>query len=329
MNAVSEVTRASEAVSAGLERFAETVSRVEKAKVFLSFAATGPRLPATRRRKKTGRKDPYALLGREVFAPWRLVVDEAEQNLQFLIVTFRNLDWTSAWSPGVIDYIGCAFETASEIVPAREPLLALWEHDKREAACGLADQLEGFSVQFATWSDLLAKSHLHRLSDRDRTGINNLDDVRREGDVERSSDREDDAAIISPEARFPAARDALLERAGGGLSLREAADALGVTRQALHKRIVKGTVLGMMRDREIVVPVIQLTGDEGSKKDVLPGVDHVARLFEEADAGPWSALQFLVEKDPNLGRAPIDALRAGEASKVATAARAYLGLDEG
>ena len=113
---------------------------------------------------------------------------------------------------------------------------------------------------------------------------------------------------------------------GGGLSLTEAAQALGVTRQNLHKRIHTGSALGMLLDNRIVVPK-QLVAGDGRTID-LNGVERVAWPFLDTKAGAWSALQFLLDLDPNLGRPPIDALRAGDAVGAEHAARAYLGLDE-
>ncbi|MBN9560401.1 MAG: hypothetical protein J0H14_06660 [Alphaproteobacteria bacterium] len=127
---------------------------------------------------------------------------------------------------------------------------------------------------------------------------------------------------------FPAVRDALLERAGGALSLTEAANALGISRQGLHKRISSGSALGMMRDGEIVVPRLQFSAAPG-KRSILRGIDQVTKVFRQAEAGAWSELQFLLDPDPNLGRAPIDALKDGAIEAVVHAARAYVQLTEG
>lgn len=135
----------------------------------------------------------------------------------------------------------------------------------------------------------------------------------------------------SPEpaaAGFAAAREALLAAAGGALSLTEAAKALGVTRQNLHKRIHTGSALGMLLEDRIVVPKLQLVGGDG-RTTVVPGIERVMRPFLAAKAGAWSALQFLLDPDPNLGRPPIEALRAGNIAGAEQAARAYLGLDDG
>ena len=101
---------------------------------------------------------------------------------------------------------------------------------------------------------------------------------------------------------------------------------LGVTRQALHKRIKAGTALGMMDGEELVLPKLQFVSS-GEKVRLVKGLGEVISLFERS--GGWSALQFLVEKDPNLAAAPIEALNAGKVEAVVAAARAYLSLDEG
>ena len=112
------------------------------------------------------------------------------------------------------------------------------------------------------------------------------------------------------------------------MSLTEAANALGVTRQNLHKRIHAGSTLGMMLDGRIALPRIQLVSAAG-KTVIVAGIERVLRPFLESKAGAWSALQFLLDQDPNLGRRPIDALKAGDIVGAEHAARACLGLDEG
>ena len=62
---------------------------------------------------------------------------------------------------------------------------------------------------------------------------------------------------------------------------------------------------------------------------IVAGIERVLRPFLDSRAGAWSALQFLLDQDPNLGRRPIDAVKAGDIVAVEHAAGAYLGLDEG
>jgi hypothetical protein len=49
------------------------------------------------------------------------------------------------------------------------------------------------------------------------------------------------------------------------------------------------------------------------------GLSKVVPLF--AEAGGWSALQFLIDADPNLGVTPIEALWANRVNAVVDAAR--------
>jgi|ThiBiot_300_plan_2_1041538.scaffolds.fasta_scaffold00112_74 DNA-directed RNA polymerase specialized sigma24 family protein len=127
------------------------------------------------------------------------------------------------------------------------------------------------------------------------------------------------------EKQFDQYRAALLDKAGGGLSLTEAAKLLGLSRQAVHKRIKTNSVLGMMNGTELVLPRAQFTKIEG-QVEVLPGIAEVLKQFKMA--GNWSALQFLVESDPNLADIPLHALAEGRTEDVCHAAKAYLGIDE-
>jgi len=120
---------------------------------------------------------------------------------------------------------------------------------------------------------------------------------------------------------------ALLKDAGGGVSLAEAAQALGISCAAMHALISTGRALGLMHGDRIVVPRLQFRCRDG-RSEILPGIEQVVHLFQETQAGPWAALQFLLEPDPNLGTAPIAALRDGRVAAVVHAARAYLRVDE-
>lgn len=134
------------------------------------------------------------------------------------------------------------------------------------------------------------------------------------------------AASPSSQESFAEITSDLLERAGGGASLTEGARLLGISRQALHKRIKAGSALGIMDGQKLVFPRLQWV-QRGQGMEQVAGLSELLPLFDEA--GGWSALQFLIEIDPNLSEPPIDALRAGRVADVVAAARAYLGLDEG
>jgi hypothetical protein len=192
--------------------------------------------------------------------------------------------------------LGDAFFTLCDLTAARSELLVLFHHDRSRASEELAKHLDVATQQFELSAKLLA-----------------------DAEASPSGDAAD-------EHRFAQLRANLLEKAGGGLSLTQGAELLGVTRQALHKRIKAGTALGMMDGDEIVLPRLQFV-EGGAKTTFVSGLSMVVPLF--AEAGGWSALQFLIDPDPNLGVAPIEALRAGRADAVVDAARAYLGLDEG
>lgn len=124
-----------------------------------------------------------------------------------------------------------------------------------------------------------------------------------------------------------AAYAALLAAAGGALSLAEAAEALAISRPAMHALISSGRVLGMMHGDQIVVPRLQFRS-RGGQCEIVPGIERVVRLFDETTAGPWAALPFLLDPDPNLGAAPVAALRAGQVEAVEHATRAFLRTDE-
>lgn len=132
---------------------------------------------------------------------------------------------------------------------------------------------------------------------------------------------------MSSEARFAEMTRLLLQRAGGGLSLTEAAKLLGTSRQALHKRVKSGSALGMMEGDELVLPKFQFV-EKHDRTSILDGLAKVIKLFDASRAGRWSALQFLIEQDPNLAMAPVDVLKTGEVQQVANAAAAYLDVDE-
>jgi hypothetical protein len=206
--------------------------------------------------------------------------------------------WTS--SPEADALATEAIELLAELTPVPRQLMALYRRDREAGLVELTRHLAVVERQYALAASLVARAG--------------------EGEGVRPSP---DPASES----FAAARKALLASAGGVLSLTEAANALGVTRQNLHKRIHVGSALGMLLDGRIVVPRLQLAPGDG-KTVTIAGIERVVRPFIEAKAGAWSALQFLLDPDPNLRRPPIDALRAGDIAGAEHAARAYLGLDE-
>jgi hypothetical protein len=192
-----------------------------------------------------------------------------------------------------------AFVLLSDLTPARTELLRLCRYDRPRAFTELAKHLELVTNQFELSAHLLAE-------------------------IEAG----DQPSVFAGDQRFVDSSAALLERSGGGVSLTEGAKLLGMTRQALHKRIKSGSALGMMHGPELVLPRVQFVSADGVTR-LVGGLSEVVTLFDESRAGGWSALQFLVDPDPNLGDAPIRLLSRGDVAAVVSAARAYLSLDEG
>jgi hypothetical protein len=111
------------------------------------------------------------------------------------------------------------------------------------------------------------------------------------------------------------ARDWLLREEGGIVSAAQAAQALGVTRQAVDKRRKRGTLIGLdLGRRGYAYPVWQI-GPEGA----LPGLDAVLR--ELRDESPWGQAAFFLTTNVWLdGATPLAALRRGEVDRVLRAA---------
>lgn len=194
-----------------------------------------------------------------------------------------------------------AFWSLCELTPADTQLKHLFEQDRFRACRELVRHVDVYADQLQLATGLaedLAKSEGHAINNEDAT---RLETIQRE----------------------------LLEQAGDALTLTQAAERLGMTRQGLHKKIKTGAALGLMIGDTFVVPVAQFVdGDSGTA--VVAHLRDVLSLFTTSGAGTWSALQYLIEPDPALsGRIPLDQLKAGETKAVIAAARAFLGLDEG
>ena len=190
-----------------------------------------------------------------------------------------------------------AFRVLSEITPAESQLLDLLVRDRPRAFQELT-------------------RHLDLVVDQLRAAIQLASDLETVG----SSDENEEKARLNVVS-------ALIADAGKWLSLTEAAGRLNVSRQALHKRIGLGTALGLVYGPRFKVPEVQFVVKDGKLK-IVDGLGPVMREFDDAGAGRWSALQFLIEIDPTLRRTPLEALKAGERDAVVRAARAYLSLDE-
>jgi len=216
----------------------------------------------------------------------------------------RNLlvhDWTP--SEAVLPLYRTAFDSLCELTPADTQLKALFERNVVRACHELAGHVDLVAEQ------LEATSRLAETLDAD-------------------PDAGQGPANANEAAQLATVENELLEKAGERLTLTEAAARLGVSRQALHKKIKSGAALGVMHGEKLVLPAAQFV--EGVKgQTIVPHLKEVLALFDESGAGPWSALQFLIETEPSLGAAPLGLLEHGTLAPVIAAARAYLGLDEG
>jgi hypothetical protein len=192
-----------------------------------------------------------------------------------------------------------AFRMLCEITPADSQLRNLLAHDRPRAFHELA-------------------RHLDIVAEQLKAAIELATDLRTVASDETSREEQ---------ARLQAVQAEILRKAGEALSLTEAAHQLEVSRQALHKRIRSGSALGLMRGSELVVPTAQFV-DKDNKIKIVDDLNAVVTLFDKSGAGRWSALQFLVEVDPLLGKVPLDALKEGEVDAVVRAVRAFLSLDE-
>lgn len=283
--------------SAAIGRF---VRQVEGAAAYLTIAHSGEKPRSAPAKALARHFAPGAALSRD--HGWhRSLVSMSASRLQGLVVVFVKYPVQGQGAQAELE----AFKMLLELTPAGPPLLALASRDKARAYGELAKHMDLVCLQFEAAAAL--------------------------ADSLTSPEPASSSATTTEEpasADFPAVRNALLDRAGGVLTLTEAARRLDVSRQALHKRISAGSALGMMVDDQIVVPTMQIATMAG-RPAILGGVGDVTKLFKSVEAGPWMALQFLVDPNPNLGRAPVEALRRGDIEPVLAAARAHLRCDEG
>jgi hypothetical protein len=109
----------------------------------------------------------------------------------------------------------------------------------------------------------------------------------------------------------------LLAREGGVLGASEVAEILGITRQAVNKRVQAKTLFALQTAKHgMSFPAWQLVDGE-----VLPGLPEVLRSLDPT-LGPWMTLAFFLEDHVALGgRSPLQALREGDVESVLRAAR--------
>lgn len=132
------------------------------------------------------------------------------------------------------------------------------------------------------------------------------------------------AAVRDPLAaariRGLAARERLIDRAGGLLRVGEAAERLGVSTQAVNGRRSRKTILAIpMPNGEWVYPACQF-----AKFGLVPGIDAFVRAFQDAD--PWTRLAVLLApSDRYDGKSALELLKEGKEAEARSIAATYGG----
>jgi hypothetical protein len=132
----------------------------------------------------------------------------------------------------------------------------------------------------------------------------------------------DAAAVRDPLAaarvRGIAARERLIDGAGGLLRLSEAAEWLAVTTQAVSGRRSRQTILAVpLPNGEWVYPACQFTED-----GLVPGIDAFVRASSEAD--PWTRLAVLLAPSGRYsGKSALDLLKEGREAEARSIAATY------
>ncbi len=116
------------------------------------------------------------------------------------------------------------------------------------------------------------------------------------------------------------ARRRLLDAEGGTMGVEVVAKRLGLSRQAVDKRRLAGTLLALhVGKRGYLYPSWQFDDRAGG---LLHGLHRVLAALADHDA--WMQLAFLLNKNLRLGGgSPLAALRAGRVDEVVAAAEAY------
>lgn len=111
--------------------------------------------------------------------------------------------------------------------------------------------------------------------------------------------------------RLAVARQKLIERADGALTVEEAAQLLGATTVEVRARIRRGMLVAYPTSVGDYLPRAQFAGD-----DVLPGLEEVLAAMHLQD--PWMRFQLLLDNDV------IGVLRDGRIQDAVRAVRTYL-----
>jgi hypothetical protein len=129
---------------------------------------------------------------------------------------------------------------------------------------------------------------------------------------------DDDFVIDDAHVRGAKLKEDLVEKAGGLLSSKKAAEVLGISPRALHKRLSKGSLVALqMAGGGLGYPAFQFENDL-----MQAGISAVVKAINVND--PWAILSFLFLRLGELeGRTPVEAIRKGKADAAAQAARHF------
>ena len=107
-----------------------------------------------------------------------------------------------------------------------------------------------------------------------------------------------------------------LQESGGAFDLGQVTELLGISRQAVDKKVKDDALLAVPGPNgQRRYPVVQFTED-----GIVPGLKQVLSALPSGSG--WFRLNFLVNRDPRLdGRRPIDLLKAAQVDLVVAAAR--------
>ena len=132
-----------------------------------------------------------------------------------------------------------------------------------------------------------------------------------------------DNRLASAIARGIPARRKLAEDEGGSISAGQAAQVLGISKQAILKRYQKGRIIAWREERQNArrFPVWQF-----SDRKVLEGVEETLQVLNAGSRlDDFGRMLFFLSNHAFLGgKRPIDCLRKGGVAKVLQAARGYV-----
>ena len=124
--------------------------------------------------------------------------------------------------------------------------------------------------------------------------------------------------LASAKLRGVEAQQKLLQAGGGVLSAEETAQLLGISRQAVDKRRKQGQLIGLVQGRRgYAYPAWQF--EDGR---TIEDLEQVLKTLDGND--PWMQMAFFLNGNDRLGgKSPLEVLRAGDASRVLSAAAEY------